>query len=142
MMIETAGVGDPAYTQTMPREPQSAGIARHLTASALHVWGLEAVQDAAAAVVTELVSNTVRHAERATIRVTVTKAEDGRRVRIAVVDFCPTFPQPRDVGPEECAGRGLSIVAAMCDGRWGTDRLRWGKRVWAELAVPEEKPDE
>ncbi|MFF4385639.1 ATP-binding protein [Streptomyces sp. NPDC001552] len=141
MLIETAGVGDPAYKQCLPREPESARIARHLTASALHTWGLIEAKDSAAAVVTELVSNTVRHARRDTIQVTVTRTGE-RLVRIAVVDFSPEFPEARNAHQLGEAGRGLAIVAALCDGRWGTDPLRWGKRVWAELAVPEAKPDE
>ncbi|MFD3803547.1 ATP-binding protein [Streptomyces sp. NPDC058619] len=140
-MIETAGTGDPSYSQVMPREAASASPARQLTAAALHVWGLADAEDAAAAVVTELVSNAVAYACRDVVRVTMTKTGE-RTVRIAAVDFSHALPEPRTSGPADEHGRGLAIVAALCDGRWGTDPLRWGKRVWGELTVPEAKPDE
>ncbi|MEU6756925.1 ATP-binding protein [Streptomyces sp. NPDC046685] len=141
MLLEPSGIGDPAYSQNMPRQPESARTARHLTASALHVWGLDEAADSAAAVVTELVSNAVRHARRDTVQVKVTRAGD-RLVRIAVTDFSRDLPEPRHAAMDAVTGRGLAIVAALCDGRWGADPLRWGKTVWAELAVPEAKPDE
>jgi hypothetical protein len=33
---------------------------------------------------------------------------------------------------DDLRGRGLALVDALSD-QWGTDRLQWGKRVWAEL---------
>lgn len=141
MIIEPTGIGDPAYQQAMPRKAESARTARHLTASALHTWGLDEAKDSAASIVTELVSNAVRHARRETVQVKVTRAGD-RLVRIAVTDFSRDLPEPRDAPMDAVTGRGLALVAALCDGRWGTSPLRWGKTVWAELAVPEAKPDE
>lgn len=141
MIVEPSGVGDPAYSQPLPRKAESAKIARHLTASALHTWGLDEAEESAAAVVTELMSNAVRYARRDTVQVKVTRTGD-RLVRIAVTDFSRDLPTPRDADPEAVRGRGLAYVAALCDGRWGADPLRWGKTVWAELTVPEAKPDE
>lgn len=123
--------GHPGYTETLPREPESAAAARRLVRTALAVWGLEALADDGALMVSELVANTVHHARRECIRVTVTRPGPAY-VRIEVVDFSKVPPQRRDAtdGAEE--GRGLAIVEHLSTA-WGTDPLPWGKRVWVEL---------
>lgn len=108
--------------------------ARRLVSSALGVWGLEEVEAAAWLVVSELMTNAVEHARMKTVRVTVTRL-DQFRVRVAVVDRSKDLPQARAASLADEAGRGLELVAALCDGRWGTDTMRWGKRVWGELAA-------
>lgn len=116
-------------------------MARHLVSSALRVWGLEELEYAARIVVTELVSNAVVHARQSSVRVTVTRL-DRLEVQIAVVDMSRDLPRPRPVGVDEESGRGLALVAALSDGRWGADPLPWGKRVWARLAAGEEAAGE
>ena len=85
--------------------------------------------------VTELVTNSCRHAESGTLGVELGIA-DGV-VTIAVHDsgrgFEPPVPK-RDLELE--SGRGLYIVDALSD-RWGVDSSA-GTRVWAELDLPSE----
>lgn len=137
MAVQALGIGAPAYTQTLPRAPGSVRAARLMVSSALRVWGLEALDDAARLVASELLSNAVVHGRMASVRVTVTRLGP-RSVRVAVVDRSKATPKQRMAGPEEEDGRGLALVSAVTGGRWGVEPLRWGKRVWADLDLPEE----
>ncbi|MFD5552314.1 ATP-binding protein [Streptomyces sp. NPDC127068] len=128
-----------AFTHSLPRAPQSARVARGLVSSALRAWGADAVEDTAWLVVTELVSNAVVHTGVGSVRLTVTR-RDERCVRIAVADRSRRVPRSFVADPGDESGRGLSIVAALCGGRWGVDRLSRGKCVWAELPAAAERP--
>ncbi|MDW4902876.1 ATP-binding protein [Streptomyces californicus] len=124
--------GHPGYSETLPREPESAAIARRLVRTALATWGLEDQIDTATVVMTELVSNAVDHGRFASIRVIVSRPTD-TRLRLGVVDRSKVLPMMQThSGPDEIRGRGLLIVDNLTD-RWGTDLYRWGKQVWAEL---------
>ena len=73
------------------------------------------------------------HSGSRCLRVTVSRP-GSRWVRIAVTDKSRTLPVRRAADTDDESGRGLGIVEAVSD-RWGTDRLPWGKRVWAECAL-------
>jgi signal transduction histidine kinase len=97
-----------------------------------HLAGLPSVvREDAVLVVSELVSNSVLHANPARpIRLMVESVTD--RVRIEVEDGGPG-PSPADrEGRPGSGGLGLHIVARISD--------RWGARepglVWAELRIP------
>ncbi|MGA5318923.1 hypothetical protein ACPCIU_00645 [Streptomyces seoulensis] len=49
--------GFPGYSETLPRRPESAAVARRLVRAALAVWTLNELADNGALVVSELVSN-------------------------------------------------------------------------------------
>ncbi|MBT2453223.1 ATP-binding protein [Streptomyces sp. ISL-86] len=140
-MFETAAIGNPAYTTSLPRLPESARPARRLVSSALHLWELEEAEDAALIVISELVSNAVAHARSESIRVIVTRQDD-HVVQLAVVDLSRELPELRLSGSDDESGRGLALVDALSDGKWGAETLPWGKRVWAELTVAKEQPSE
>lgn len=129
--IRTRPTGHPGYSETLPREPESAATARKLVRVACAVWGLDAVAEEGALVITELVANAVQHARRDTIRVRIDRT-GAERGRVGVVDFSKTRPVRKTPGPEDEGGRGLALVDELAE-TWGTDRLPWGKRVWAEL---------
>ncbi|AQW54683.1 ATP-binding protein [Streptomyces violaceusniger] len=123
--------GRPGYSETLPREPESAATARRLVRVALSVWGLDDLAEDGTLIISELVTNTVRHARRETIRVVIDRP-GAARVRIGVVDFSKVRPvcgEP-NIGDEN--GRGLALVGTLARD-WGTEPLPWGKRVWAEL---------
>lgn len=134
MTIETDTPQDTVYTRTLPRMAESAQSARLMASSALDRWGLTDLDDVARLVVTELVANAVHHARRQTFRVTVTR-QGLLVVRIAVTDLSRELPQACKAGCEDETGRGLAIIEAVTGGRWGAERLLWGKRVWAELTA-------
>lgn len=126
-----------AYAETFRRSPESAQPARRLVETALNSWGLPGLADDSALIISELIANAVRHARSDSVRVTVNLVAE-RRVRLAVVDKSPVLPQLRTPSLEDVQGRDLPQVNALAD-RWGTDRLPWGKRVWAELLADGEQ---
>ncbi|WP_405803215.1 ATP-binding protein [Streptomyces sp. NBC_01187] len=123
----------PGYSETLPREPESAATARRLLRVALAVWGLHDLAEDGTLIVSELVSNAVQHARRESIRLTVDRPGT-TRVCIGVVDFSKVPPAPKEYDAEDEGGRGLALVNELAD-RWGTELLPWGKRVWAECAL-------
>ncbi|MFJ7904766.1 ATP-binding protein [Streptomyces sp. NPDC096198] len=123
--------GHPGYSETLPREPESAATARRLTNAALSHWGLEELAEDAALIVSELVANAVHHARRESIRVVVERTAV-RTVRVSVADFSPARPVEREAADGDEGGPGLIPVAAFA-ADWGTDERHWGKIVWACL---------
>lgn len=131
----------PGYSLTRPRTPETAEEARRLARTALDGWGLDVdAVDSAALLLSELVSNAVRHAHGGAVRVLVLRPGPDR-VRVAVVDRAAAkLPQLRTPTFDAVDGRGLLLVSELAD-RWGYDLLwaggsrPWGKRVWAELKV-------
>ncbi|MGW5349437.1 ATP-binding protein [Streptomyces sp. NPDC004031] len=109
------------------------GRARRLLVRSLGDWGLAHLSGAAELVVSELVTNSVRHARDPRGHVIRTQFERlGRGVRIEVHDAGESKPEQRDVSGEEESGRGLALVDAITGGRWGvSDREGVGKMVWA-----------
>ncbi|MBD0738167.1 ATP-binding protein [Streptomyces sp. CBMA29] len=109
------------------------GRARKLLAAQLDAWGLAHLTDTAEVVVSELFTNSVRHA----------RVPDGRRiathferlengVRIEVHDANDVRPVLQNASADAESGRGLALVDAFTGGRWGvSDREGVGKMVWA-----------
>jgi anti-sigma regulatory factor (Ser/Thr protein kinase) len=122
------------YVDTYERLPESAAAARRLVRHALETWQMPQLADTALVVLTELVSNAVRHASGAGMRVTIVRLTE-RRVSVSVTDRDSARPQMRIPDLVETGGRGLCIVTAL-SASWGVDLLPSGKRVWADLEVP------
>jgi len=81
--------------------------------------------------VTELVSNAVRHAGAATVDVAVRVTAPA--VRVEVSDRGPGFePAARTRGQDPEGGWGLYLVERLAD-RWGVACEERGTRVWFEL---------
>lgn len=128
--------GHPAYSQTLPREARSAAVARRLVRAALTVWGLESLIEDASLVITELVSNAVDHGRLQAIRVIVSRPS-AHAVCVGVVDRSRSVPLlGTELDGDQIRGRGLALVDTLTE-RWGTERYRWGKQVWAELKAEE-----
>ncbi|PPS73852.1 MULTISPECIES: ATP-binding protein [Streptomyces] len=123
--------GSPGYTETLPCEPESARRARLLVSAALNTWGIGELAEVGVQIVAELVNNAVDHARCRNVRVLVTRSTGGV-VRIGVADTCRDMPEVGSPDEDSEEGRGLLLVDAL-SWRWGCDRKRWGKVVWAEL---------
>ncbi|MCY9783616.1 ATP-binding protein [Nocardiopsis sp. EMB25] len=126
----------------LPHTPCAAGRARRSVEDFLRERGGDVLGDAAHLIVSELVTNAVRHG-RPPVDLTLTWL-DGHthrpRLRVEVLDRgtsgCPAlstgFGDDRAEG-----GRGLMLVEA-CSDRWGASpHTDAGLRVWAEIAGPE-----
>jgi serine phosphatase RsbU (regulator of sigma subunit)/anti-sigma regulatory factor (Ser/Thr protein kinase) len=86
-----------------------------------------------ALLVSELVTNAVRHASAPDSATIELRAEAfGDRVRVEVSDRGPGFePRRRTVGERSASGWGLYLVDALSD-RWGVSRTG-GTTVWLEI---------
>jgi signal transduction histidine kinase len=91
----------------------------------------EAVLDDARLLVTELVTNSVRHGQGDVVRLVVDEPEPGR-LRVEVIDDGNGFlPIARRAGADEAGGWGLHLVEELSES-WG---VREGStHVWFELA--------
>ncbi|MEG3629631.1 ATP-binding protein [Streptomyces poriticola] len=120
---------------TFPAEPDAVRTARSLVRGRLRGWGLEAVGDIAALLVSELVTNALRHAT-GPIGVRLVRPSGVNGVlRVEVSDPLPDPPRERVAHLEDESGRGLQLLASSAR-RWGTRPGETGKTVWFELAVP------
>jgi anti-sigma regulatory factor (Ser/Thr protein kinase) len=118
--------------RVLAAQPQAVGKARRA------VVGLpvnQATRDTLSLLVSELVTNAIRHAGLASedpISVYISTHDD--RVRIAVHDggsgFTPRANNGDDLDAED--GRGCMIVATLADA-WGVERDPSGCTVWCEL---------
>lgn len=120
-------------TRSWDADASNIGAARHFVDLELSSHGLEAVVPDARLVVSELVTNAVRHAgSRFSVTVDVT---DGV-VLLRVTDPSSTLPFPVHATPLMDSGRGLIIVAELAED-WGvTLEPQGGKSVWAHIATP------
>ncbi|WP_107400420.1 SpoIIE family protein phosphatase [Streptomyces africanus] len=121
---------DVAYWFLEP-EDTAPGRARRLTRRALSRWGLEELSDSVELLVSEVVTNAVRHASRpVTLRLLRTDV-----LRCEVGDDVPQLPRLRHARATDEGGRGLYLVNRLAR-RWGATRLSTGKVVWFEIARP------
>jgi anti-sigma regulatory factor (Ser/Thr protein kinase) len=80
---------------------------------------------------TELVTNTIRHA---TGPVDIELAGDKERLRLDVRDHSDELPHQRAACADAEGGRGMIVLASQAT-RWGVSRLpAGGKTVWCEFA--------
>jgi two-component sensor histidine kinase len=98
--------------------------------SALAEWGLTHLGDTVTLLVTELVSNGVRHAKTA---LELILSYDGSCLRIAVVDGDTRPPRPTSRRGLSAGGWGLALVDSLAT-EWGADiDDNRGKTVWFEI---------
>ncbi|MFD9031687.1 SpoIIE family protein phosphatase [Streptomyces sp. NPDC059567] len=113
-------------------EPEDAapGRARRLARRALARWDLEELSDSVELLISEVVTNAVRYAERpVTLRLLKTDV-----LRCEVGDDSPQLPRQRRARDTDEGGRGLFLVNRLAR-RWGATRLSGGKVVWFELST-------
>ena len=115
----------------LPADALSPARARTIVGDVLHRWQLPQLTDAATLLVSELVTNGVRHAGTG-MRLTLTR-QTYLQIRIAVTDKAPTAEvQPRASDDSSENGRGLFLVEHLSTG-WGSAADDHGKTVWFEL---------
>lgn len=95
---------------------------RHLALS-------EAVIDVATLLLSELVTNAMRHGN---LPITCSAILSGQRIRVEVCDASANPPVVVEAAPDAIGGRGMKLVAALAD-EWGWQRTDEGKCVWFEL---------
>lgn len=88
--------------------------------------------------VSELVTNAIRHGDGATAPSLEVKVSDGR-VRAAVQDAGPGFDPATRAPASRDGGWGLLLVDALAE-RWGVERGRRA-RVWFEMKLRDHAPE-
>lgn len=111
----------------LPPSVEAPGLARRMLREVCATR--PALYDDAALLVTELVSNAVRHAGTDVV-VRAYLATDV--LRLEVIDGSRRPVRARVAAHSEEGGRGLVLVDALAD-RWGVDARSDGKQVWVEL---------
>jgi anti-sigma regulatory factor (Ser/Thr protein kinase) len=119
----------PTLEVDLPASARAPALARQRLAELTSAWGRPEDRDTAVLLVSELVTNVVRHTGGAP-QLTVT-TDDGW-LRCAVRDAEPAHPAPRAFALDAEGGRGLLLVAALASA-WGVEDLPAGKLVWFEL---------
>lgn len=120
---------------TFPADPGAVRTARAAVRGQLRTWELDSVGDTAVLLVSELVTNSLRHA-RGPIGLRLIRPTGLADVLLVEVsDPLPDPPRERPARPDDESGRGLQLVASSSR-RWGTRPAAAGKTVWFELAVP------
>lgn len=118
----------------LPCDPAAAQLARH---SLCDLAAIRSIRDDVLLVVSELVTNAVRHSGcEAQDTITLHAVLHGNCIRIAVHDpgHSTQTPAPSEDLPVGDGGLGLRLVERIAR-RWGVERPH-GRLVWAELTVP------
>jgi anti-sigma regulatory factor (Ser/Thr protein kinase) len=113
----------------MPLSVEAPCMARRVVGAVLAGWGFgdQDWLDGACVVVSELVTNAVRHGT-GSLELGVQAHAD--RVIVSVADGSSVVPRHRS--PDDAGGRGLAVIEALSV-RWAVEDHEGGKRVWVEL---------
>jgi serine/threonine-protein kinase RsbW len=111
---------------------QAPGLARQATHEALAAWRVAHLEETAVLLVSELVTNAVRHASTGGSALVLRLEAAGGWLRIEVHDADPRMPQPRTPDMLDGSGFGFVLLDALAD-KWGVRESTIGKAVWAEL---------
>ena len=120
----------------LPSDASTVRLARQVTRDALATWNLGQLEEAAVLLVSELVTNAVRHA-RDTGAIGLELASTGARLRLEIQDGDPSWRPMDSLTDCDEGGFGFLVVDSLAD-RWGLRRVCAGKAVWAELDAPAE----
>ena len=123
-----------AHRLELEASPESASVARGFTAGVLQHAGWDDHVDTATLLVSELVTNALRHSEPPCV-LSIRFADAG--VEISVEDGNPSMPvlRPRDELAED--GRGFVLIDALA-ADWGVRAIDHGKATWFTLRASED----
>ncbi|MET8637225.1 SpoIIE family protein phosphatase [Streptomyces sp. NPDC004680] len=108
-------------------DPAVVGHARALTTRQLARWQLEHLADSTELIVSELITNAVRHGS-GPVRLRLIRH---RFLTCEVYDTSCSSPRLRHPRATDVNGRGLFLVAQLSR-KWGTRHTPDGKLIWAE----------
>ncbi|MDT3397760.1 SpoIIE family protein phosphatase [Streptomyces sp. B1866] len=114
----------------VPADPAQVGVVRAAVARRLAEWGLADMAFSTELILSELITNAIRHAD-GPIRV---RLLCDRSLICEVFDGSSTSPHLRYAGASDEGGRGLFLVSQFAD-RWGTRYTADGKVIWTEQAL-------
>lgn len=119
----------------VPARPEHVSRARKFVRLALEISSVEEnVSSTAQLMVSELLTNALRHQRVGAPLPVVLLGRQGSTLWVAVHDGDPYMGERSRPDDESESGRGLVVVEALSD-RWGVDRTAAGKSVWCELTA-------
>ncbi|MGI5379166.1 SpoIIE family protein phosphatase [Streptomyces sp. CA-251387] len=118
---------DRAATWDVPDDPSAVARVRAAATRTLDDWGLTEEAFTTELILSELVTNALRHAT-GPIRVRLIR---DRALICEVSDASSTAPHLRSAATTDEGGRGLFLVAQFAE-RWGTRYTAHGKVIWTE----------
>lgn len=116
----------------IPFDPAEVTRARQLAEEQLAAWGLPEASFVTELVVSELVTNALRHG-LPPVRLRLIR---DRNLITEVSDGSSTAPHLRRARLFDESGRGLLLVAQLTRG-WGTRHTTTGKTIWCEQPLPD-----
>ncbi|MFJ7336564.1 SpoIIE family protein phosphatase [Streptomyces sp. NPDC101116] len=132
LLVARVHAVDPGRIATweLSADPALVGEVRASAVRWLSGWGLDETAFAAELILSELITNAVRHgAEPIRVRLLY-----GRTLICEVSDASNTAPHLRRAASTDEGGRGLFLVAQLSQS-WGTRYLPEGKVIWAECGL-------
>ncbi|MFF7652993.1 SpoIIE family protein phosphatase [Streptomyces sp. NPDC007983] len=131
LIARTQALGTDRYAvRDLAADPVTVATARAWASRRLDAWGLADASYITELVVSELVTNAIRHAE-APIQL---RLIHDRTLICEVSDASSTSPHMRRARLSDEGGRGLLLVAQLTQ-RWGTRHTHTGKTIWCEQLV-------
>ncbi|MFC5213327.1 SpoIIE family protein phosphatase [Streptomyces coerulescens] len=115
----------------VPEDPAAVARVRAAATHTLQEWGLAEEAFTTELILSELVTNAMRHAT-GPIRVRLIR---DRALICEVSDGSSTAPHLRSAAATDEGGRGLFLVAQFAE-RWGTRYTAAGKVIWTEQPLP------
>ncbi|MEV0489747.1 SpoIIE family protein phosphatase [Streptomyces atratus] len=119
----------------VPLDPAAVGGMRAAVAEKLDDWGLSELAFATELILSELITNAIRHAS-APVRVRLLR---DRSLICEVSDGSSTSPHLRYAATMDEGGRGLFLVSQIAE-NWGTRYTSQGKVIWAQQPLPASAP--
>jgi anti-sigma regulatory factor (Ser/Thr protein kinase) len=113
--------------------PQAVADGRRWARETVREWRLGETADVVQQLASELVTNSVEHAQTSSVRVLLMFMAGTLRLDVADDDVV-SLPVRAQPSVDDVSGRGLAIVEALSD-RWGVRITRCAKSVWCELAA-------
>jgi anti-sigma regulatory factor (Ser/Thr protein kinase) len=115
----------------LPACGQPVRLARQVTREVLPAWQLGDVAETAVLLVSELVSNVVRHAKGGDV-ITLELQAAQTCLRIEAYRCRPGVAAPRSAGEFDELGFGCALVESLSS-KWGVRETITGAIIWAEL---------
>ncbi|WP_328513817.1 ATP-binding protein [Streptomyces mirabilis] len=126
---------EPRFRCVLPFEavPAEVRLLRRAVAKQLSQWGMPTAADEAELLVTELVTNVIKHVGDGASATLILEWRR-ERLRVEVHDKSRTVPSLRAAICDDECGRGLHLLAALAVD-WGTVLTAVGKAVWCEISL-------
>ncbi|GGZ98186.1 SpoIIE family protein phosphatase [Streptomyces bluensis] len=119
-------------TWALPANPAVVARTRQYVLDQLAAWGLTELAFTVELVVSELVTNAIRHGAPP---IQLRLIHEDSTLICEVSDCSGTAPHLRRAKTFDEGGRGLLLVAQLTQ-RWGSRHTDGGKTIWAELTLP------